>query len=108
MVGIEAIADRLAAVSQTRPMDTGSRIAGSADVAPAAGADFKSVLSGLVSDTVGALRTSEATAISAIQGQASVQQVVETIMQAEQKMQVAVAVRDKVVAAYLEISRMPI
>ena len=42
------------------------------------------------------------------QGQASVQQVVEAVMSAEQTLQGAIAIRDKVVAAYLEISRMQI
>lgn len=41
-------------------------------------------------------------------GQASVQQVVEAVMSAEQSLQTALAVRDKVVAAYQEISRMQI
>ena len=39
-------------------------------------------------------------------GKASVQQVVEAVMSAEQTLQGAIAIRDKVVAAYLEISRM--
>jgi flagellar hook-basal body complex protein FliE len=37
-----------------------------------------------------------------------VQQVVEAVMAAEQALQSAIAVRDKVVSAYLEISRMQI
>ena len=44
----------------------------------------------------------------ALQGKASVQQVVEAVMSAERQLQTAIAVRDKVVAAYLEISRMAI
>ena len=55
-----------------------------------------------------AVRAGEATAISGIGGKASVQQVVEAIMNAEQTLQTAIAVRDKVVAAYQEISRMAI
>ncbi len=41
-------------------------------------------------------------------GKASVQQVVEAVMSAEQTLQSAIAIRDKVVSAYLEISRMAI
>ena len=41
-----------------------------------------------------------------MQGKASVQQVVEAVMSAEQTLQSAIAIRDKVVAAYLELSRM--
>ena len=36
------------------------------------------------------------------------QQVVEAVMAAEQTLQSAIAIRDKVVSAYLEISRMAI
>ena len=36
------------------------------------------------------------------------QQVVEAVMSAEQTLQAAIAIRDKVVTAYLEISRMAI
>ena len=51
-------------------------------------------------------RNAETTSVAGIQGSASVQQVVEAVMSAEQTLQAAVAIRDKVVAAYLEISRM--
>jgi flagellar hook-basal body complex protein FliE len=37
-----------------------------------------------------------------------VQQVVEAVMAAEQTLQSSIAIRDKVVAAYLEVSRMQI
>jgi flagellar hook-basal body complex protein FliE len=54
------------------------------------------------------VRNAETTSVAGIQGRASVQQVVEAVMSAEQTLQGAVAIRDKVVAAYLEISRMQI
>jgi flagellar hook-basal body complex protein FliE len=54
------------------------------------------------------LRTGEATALAGMQGKASAQQVVEAVMSAEQSLQTAIAIRDKVVSAYLEISRMAI
>ena len=43
-----------------------------------------------------------------INGQANTQEVVDAVMSAERTLQTAVAVRDKIVTAYLEISRMPI
>jgi flagellar hook-basal body complex protein FliE len=43
-----------------------------------------------------------------MKGQASLQQVVQAVMMAEQTLQTVVAVRDKVVGAYQEISRMQI
>jgi flagellar hook-basal body complex protein FliE len=54
------------------------------------------------------LKTGEAISIAGIRGQASVQQVVEAVMAAEQTLQSSIAIRDKVVAAYLEVSRMQI
>ncbi|KQP82696.1 MULTISPECIES: flagellar hook-basal body complex protein FliE [unclassified Methylobacterium] len=76
---------------------------------PAApGTDFADVMAQLAGGLRTSLRTGEATAISGIQGKASTQQVVEAVMSAEQSLQTAIAVRDKVVAAYLELSRMPI
>ena len=54
------------------------------------------------------LRNAEALSIAGVRGQASVQQVVDAVMTAEQSLQTAIAVRDKVVSAYLEISRMAI
>ncbi|MFG1480400.1 flagellar hook-basal body complex protein FliE [Xanthobacter sp. V4C-4] len=71
-------------------------------------ADFSSVLARVSSDTVDTLKAGEATSIMGIHGRASVQQVVEAVMTAEQSLQTAIAVRDKVVAAYQEISRMTI
>ncbi|MGU3359000.1 flagellar hook-basal body complex protein FliE [Methylobacterium sp. M6A4_1b] len=76
---------------------------------PAApGTDFGDVMAQLAGGLRISLRTGEAAAISGIQGKASTQQVVEAVMSAEQSLQTAIAVRDKVVAAYLELSRMPI
>jgi flagellar hook-basal body complex protein FliE len=43
-----------------------------------------------------------------MQGKMPVQQVVEAVLSAEQSLQTAIAVRDKVVAAYQEISHMAI
>jgi large subunit ribosomal protein L21 len=54
------------------------------------------------------LKAGEATAISGVQGKASVQQVAEQVMAAEHTLQTAIVVRDKVVAAYLELGRMQI
>ncbi|WP_159725942.1 flagellar hook-basal body complex protein FliE [Methylosinus sp. Ce-a6] len=72
------------------------------------GASFSQVLEHLTTDVVDKLKSSEAASISAVQGKASVQQVVDEIMSAERALQSAIAVRDKVVGAYQEISRMAI
>lgn len=82
-----------------------SSIAGPAATAPT---DFGDVMAQVAASARDAIRTGEATAISGIQGKATAQQVVEAVMSAEQSLQTVVAIRDKVVAAYLELSRMPI
>ena len=74
----------------------------------AVAADFGSVLSDLAKDAVSTVKSGEAAAISGLQGKASTQKIVEAIMSAEQALQVAIAVRDKVVQAYQEMGRMAI
>ena len=69
---------------------------------------FDSVMKSVATDTVNSIYKSELTAIAGINGKASVQQVVDQVMAAERTLQTTVAVRDKVVAAYQEISRMAI
>lgn len=75
---------------------------------PASDVDFADLIGQAVADLAQQLRQAEATSIKGIQGQASLQEVVETVMSAEQSLQAAIAVRDKIVSAYLEISRMAI
>lgn len=80
-----------------------------AGMAGAAGpVDFGSALAQVAQDTISKLKGAEATSISGLQGNASVQQVVELVMDAQGSLQTAMAVRDKVVSAYQEVSRMAI
>ena len=74
----------------------------------AAGADFSQVLAQVSSGAIDTLKQGEAMSIEGIEGKASVQQVVESVMSAEQTLQAVVAIRDKVVAAYQQISQMSI
>ncbi|MDF0515884.1 flagellar hook-basal body complex protein FliE [Bradyrhizobium yuanmingense] len=71
-------------------------------------AGFESVMKQVTSDAIGTLKTGEAASISAMQGKESTRRVVEALMSAEQALQTAVAVRDKVVQAYQEVVRMSI
>jgi flagellar hook-basal body complex protein FliE len=70
--------------------------------------DFSVVLKSLASDTVGTIRSGEAAAVAGITGTMPVQQVVEKVLAAERALQTMLAIRDKTVSAYLEISRMQI
>jgi flagellar hook-basal body complex protein FliE len=75
---------------------------------PPAGADFGSFLTQLAGNTVDALKAGEAAALGGVTGQVSTQKVVEAVMAAEQTLHTAIAIRDKVVTAFLEVSRMQI
>jgi flagellar hook-basal body complex protein FliE len=79
-------------------------------VAPSAPqqASFSDMMAQLASSGVDSLKAGEAASIAGINGKASVQQVVQSVMSAEQTLQIAIAVRDKIVSAYQEISRMTI
>jgi flagellar hook-basal body complex protein FliE len=70
--------------------------------------DFGAVLGQMAMEAIDVLRAGEATAVAGVRGKATVQEVVGAVMQAEETLQAAVSIRDKVVSAYLEISRMSI
>jgi flagellar hook-basal body complex protein FliE len=59
-------------------------------------------------DFASVLKDGESAAIKGINGEMPVQEAVERILEAERALQTAVTVRDKIVAAYLEIARMQI
>jgi flagellar hook-basal body complex protein FliE len=72
------------------------------------GGDFASMLGSAITDFGNKLRQAEAVSIGGVKGTASMQDVVEHVMSAEQSLQAVIAVRDKVISAYQEISRMAI
>jgi flagellar hook-basal body complex protein FliE len=96
----------LSAVDPSSALDIGSKAAGAARAA--APTDFGQMLSQVASDAVTSMKKGEAAAISGIEGKASVQQVVEAVMNAQETLQTAIAIRDKLVAAYQEVSRMSV
>lgn len=83
---------------------------GRPDAAPtkAPASDFAGILSRLAGDTAQAVQQGEAAAIAGVNGQVPLQTVVDKVMSAERALQTALAVRDKAVGAYQEISRMQI
>jgi flagellar hook-basal body complex protein FliE len=54
------------------------------------------------------MKDAEKKSTDGILGKASVREVVESVMTADQTLQTAMAFRDKVVSAYLEVIKMPI
>jgi flagellar hook-basal body complex protein FliE len=89
--------------------DAGLALRGASPVASAeTPVDFGSFLAQMAAGTANTLKVGEATALAGINGQVSTQKVVEAVMTAEQTLQSAIAIRDKVVSAFLELSRMQI
>ncbi|MBU0585602.1 MAG: flagellar hook-basal body complex protein FliE [Alphaproteobacteria bacterium] len=86
---------------------SGSNIAGAAAGASPT-ASFASVLSDMASRTVETMNNAEHVSIKALQGDADAREVADAVMSAEQSLQAAVAIRDKIISAYMEISRMAI
>lgn len=108
---IEAI-DKLSAGvrgSSSTAASTTSRFAVSGpEVGDPVQGTFQSVLADLANAVADNLKTAEAASIGGLNNVVPAQRVVESIMAAEQSLHTAIAVRDKVVAAYLELSRMSI
>ena len=87
----------------------GALVRGTWGAAPVdGGGDFASMLGAAITDFGNKLRQAEAVSINGVKGTASMQDVVEKVMSAEQSLQAVIAVRDKVISAYQEISRMAI
>ncbi|RWD60403.1 MAG: flagellar hook-basal body complex protein FliE [Mesorhizobium sp.] len=72
------------------------------------GGSFAEALSQAATKTVDSLQNAEQMSIQALKGDADTRQVVDAVMSAQQALQTTIAIRDKVVSAYLEISRMNI
>jgi flagellar hook-basal body complex protein FliE len=69
---------------------------------------FAALLDRTLSDAIDAGHKGEAIATAAVSGHTSLQEVVEAVNAAELTLQTVVAVRDRMIAAYQEILRMPI
>ncbi|MFD2262369.1 flagellar hook-basal body complex protein FliE [Lacibacterium aquatile] len=79
------------------------------DTQPSAGPAFSTLVEQVAKNTVDAQHNAEAQTMRAVAGQAKdLTEVVTAVTHAELALQTVVSVRDRVVAAYQEIMRMPI
>lgn len=85
-----------------------SAAASAASSVASAGSSFGAALAQAASQGLNTLRSAENTAAAGIDGTASVQQVVDGVMEAERTLQTALAIRDKAVTAWQQISQMQI
>jgi flagellar hook-basal body complex protein FliE len=104
---LEAVSSLVSGVGGVATSDVVKSTSGPAQAGQAT-LGFDGVLEQVAADAIGTLKAGEAASIASIQGKVSAQRVVEAMMSAERTLQMAVAVRDKVVSAYQEVSRMAI
>jgi flagellar hook-basal body complex protein FliE len=86
------------------PLALAASGASPADVATS----FTEALTNAVSKTADSLTNAQQLSIQALQGKGDTRQVVDAVLNAQQSLQTAIAIRDKIVSAYLDISRMSI
>jgi flagellar hook-basal body complex protein FliE len=86
----------------------GTFLGNTAQASTGVGASFANMLGQAATSVVENLQSSERLSAQALQGRGDMRSVVDSVMSAEQSLQAAVAIRDKIVSAYLEISRMAI
>ncbi|TCD16197.1 flagellar hook-basal body complex protein FliE [Oricola cellulosilytica] len=82
----------------------------SAAVAPTpdGAAGFAEALKGMAENAVTNVKGAEQLSLKALSGEADIREVTDAVMSAEQSLQAAIAIRDKIVTAFLEVSRMQI
>lgn len=106
--------NEISSLSRTRGLGGVSSVMGSSSsagqVTPGqqTGMSFAEVLGQMTTDTMTNLKQAETSSIEGIQGKANTREVVDSILQAEQSLQTAVAIRDKIVNAWLEVTKMQI
>ncbi|MBB3233722.1 flagellar hook-basal body complex protein FliE [Phyllobacterium endophyticum] len=102
--------DQLLSVSTRNALSSLSETVSQGGVTPPAVSQpsFGNVLSQLTGSVSNKLEGAEAISMKSMTGDVPTRDVVNAVMDAEQSLQTAIAIRDKIVQAYLEISRMPI
>ncbi|HEV2548429.1 MAG TPA: flagellar hook-basal body complex protein FliE [Stellaceae bacterium] len=76
--------------------------------AASSGTGFADILKSAAGDALGALKSGEAESLKAVTGKADLNAVTQAVGNAEVALQAVVAVRDRVIQAYQDITKMPI
>lgn len=105
---------KVAGLSMTRDLDEASSASSAASVfgssptgsGTSTGASFSEVFSNMAVDAANSLKSAEAISFDGITGKADTREVVDAVLQAQQSLQTAIAFRDKLVSAYLDITKM--
>ena len=107
---IQALSSLQATGSTKTALDGLSNIAGPSSMRPniAVENSFAAALATATENAVNTLHKAEGVSLNALQGESDTREVVDAVMNAEQTLQAAIAIRDKIVSSYLEVSRMAI
>jgi flagellar hook-basal body complex protein FliE len=73
-----------------------------------ASGEFQNVLETIKSQFIDPIRSAETMAMKGIAGQAPAQDVIQNVMQAERALYTGLAIKDRALAAYQEITRMQV
>lgn len=92
----------------TKPVERAASFASQSTKIASSDVSFVDVLKQLANEGADTIKNGESAAIAGIHSQASMLQVVDAVMAAERSLQTMISVRDKVVNAYQEISKMAI
>jgi flagellar hook-basal body complex protein FliE len=79
-----------------------------ASLAAAPSENFTAVLADIAKQAASTVKAGEEAAIKGIQGQAPLQEVVQSVIRAQHALQTGLVLRDKVVSAYQDLIRMTI
>ncbi|MBA5723623.1 flagellar hook-basal body complex protein FliE [Candidatus Liberibacter sp.] len=69
---------------------------------------FSAMLQDMASGVVDNIKQAESFSLAALNGKATMREVVDSALQAERSLQASMSIRDKIISAYLEISKMQI
>ena len=105
---IAAIPLITSALSLLAPPDPAATATAAAKSAATAGNDFSQVMSKVSADAMDSVKKAEHLSVDGIEGKANVQSVVQAVMTAQENLQTALAIRDKAVGAFQEVTRMAI
>jgi flagellar hook-basal body complex protein FliE len=86
----------------------GRKLPSVGSVGQSSGVDFSSLLQGAVDNVAKTGKSAEAQAMAVAGGKADIVDVVTAVAESEAALETLVAVRDRVIAAYEDIMRMPI
>jgi len=108
MISAASALSRLSGIGETDMASAGSMAQMPEKAGVAAPGSFADVMQSMGENVVDRLKVAEGQSFAAVRGEVATRDVVDALMTAEQSLQTAVAIRDKLVTSYLEIARMQI